>query len=370
MNLINFNNEQKLIRTEIRNFAAAELAPKADEIEKKGVFPTDIIKKLSDLGVLSLTVPEKYGGAGLDATSLCTTAEELSKVCASVGTILVVNNCMVAFPIMKYAEESQKRYYLDKISRGEIGAYICDPEIDLSEKKIEIKTSDDNCLISGNRDFVLNGEAANFYVTPVLLSNGKAFYLLEKGLAGITIRKTEVLGVRSAGIVSLNFKETELEDEFCFVVEDNGEKALIEIRDYSNIGFSAVLIGIAQAALSDSIKYSKEREQFRRSICNFPMIQEMIAEMKVKIEAGRFLVYEAAAKYDNGLDYSLASRIARFYCGEIAVFSGIKAVQIFGGYGYTKDYPVERYLRDAKTLQLLEVVPYELKLHIAEELLK
>ena len=370
MNLINLNNEQKLIQGEIRKFATTELDPIADEIEKNSVFPTDIITKLSELGLLSLIIPEKYNGVDMDTTSLCITVEELSKVCASIGAILVVNNCMVAFPLIKYGQESQKDYYLNKLSNGEIGAYICDTEIDIPEKKIETKAFDKNYIVSGIRDFILNGEAANFFLMPISISEGKSFCLFEKGIAGMNLTKPEILGIRSAGIVSAEFKETELKNEYFLISEDRGEEVLKEIRDYANICFSAISLGIAQAALSASIKYSKERIQFGRRICEFPMIQEMIAEMKIKIEAARFLMYDAAFKYDNSQDYSLASKIARLHCGDMAVYSGLQAIQIHGGYGYIKDYPVERYFRDAKVIQILDITPHILKSNIAMELLK
>ena len=370
MSLINFNSEQKLIQNEVKKFAQAEVDPVSAEIDKEGIFPTRIVKKLSDLGLLSLIISEKYGGSELDTTSLCIAIEELSRVCASIGTILVVNNCLVAFPIIKYGTQSQKDLYLSKLTKGAIGAYVSDLEIDLADKKIEIKAASENYIISGKRDFVLSGEAASFFMLPISLTKGKALYLLPKDTPGINVIKPRILGMKTAGFVNLEFKETKLNKDSCLIPEDKGENWLQIIQDYSNIGFSAVALGIAEASYEASIKYSKGRIQFGRPICKFPMVQEMLVDMKIKIDTARLLVYDAAAKFDKGRDYSLACKIARLYSTDAAVFSGTKAIQVYGGYGYTKDYPVERYLRDAKVLQVLGKTSHDIKSIIAKELLE
>ena len=370
MSFINFNKEQKMILVEIKRFATTELEPIADEIEKNAIFPKDIIGDLFELGLLSLIIPEKYGGVGLDLTSLCIAVEELSKVCASIGTILVVNNCMVAYPLMKYGEDSQKELYLNKLSNGEIGGFICEPEIDLPEDKNEIKNHNNDYTFSGCRDFVLNGEAGNFFIMPVSINELNKFYLINDNTKGLNITKPNLLGIRAAGISCFKFEEILLKDDCCFSLSENYEKVQSEIIDLSNICFSAISLGLAQADLEASIKYSKERKQFGRFICEFPMVQEMIAKMKINIETARLLVYDAASKYDSGQNYSLYSNIARIYCGDIAVISGLDAIQIHGGYGYIKDYPVERYFRDAKMLQALNFTPHIIKTNIAKELLK
>lgn len=369
MALINFNNEQKLIQKEVKKFTTAEIESLSSEMDKECVFPAQIIKKLSELGFSSVIIPEKYGGSGLDITSLCIAVEEVSKVSASIGTILVVNNCLFAFPIIKYGQESQKDFYLNKLASGAIGAYASNLEIDLPDRDIQIHKVNGNHAISGKRDFVLNGESASFILLTVVLPNGKSLYILPKDIKGISMTRPNILGMKSAGIVSLDFKDVVITKDSCLISEDKGENALQEIRDYSNIGFSAISLGIAEAALEASIKYSKERKQFGRAICKFPMVQEMLVGMKIKIETARLLIYDAAALFDKGENYSLASKIARLCSSDAAVFSGIKTIQVHGGYGYTKDYPVERYLRDAKVLQVLERTPHDLKSKIAKELL-
>ena len=370
MSLINLNNEQKMIRDEFRKFATSELEPIAEDIEKNGVFPKDIVSKLSELGLLSLIIPEKYGGVELDVTSLCIAVEEISKVCASIGTILVVNNCMVAYPLMKYGDEPFKEKYLNKLSNGEIGGFVCEPEIDLPEEKNDLKAEGNKFIFSGHREFVLNGDSANFFIMPVSTSDDNKFYVIEKSIKGIHLSSKNILGLRAAGFAGAEFKDTELLEEACFIPEDKGGKIQSEIRDYANIGFSAISLGIAQSALDASVKYSKERVQFDHRICEFPMIQEMLAEIKMKIETARLLVYDAASRIDKGKDFAISSKITRNYCGDLGIFAGLNSIQIYGGYGYMKDYPLERYFRDAKVLQLLETSPRISKSQIAKELLK
>jgi len=369
MSLIDFNSEQKLIESEIKRFSQIEIEPQSSEIEKKGIFPTEIIKKLSDLGFLSLIIPEKYGGASLDTTSLCIVLEELSKVCASIGTILAVNNCLVAYPLLKYASEEKKEYYLPKLAKGTIGAHVTELGINSSDRKVEIREAGGNNYLSGKWNFVLNGEVADFFVIPISLTDHKTLYLFERN-SNINSIKHDILGLKTAGIVGIELNNLELkEDDYLLSGEDIGG-SFQGVLNYSNIGFSAISLGIAEAAYDASVNYSKERRQFGRAICEFPMIQDMLVEMKTKIDAAKLLVYTAAAKCDDEQYYSLQACIARLQSGAAAVYSGIKAIQIHGGYGYTKEYPVERYLREAKVIQVLHQTPYDLKLIIAKELLR
>ncbi len=368
MPLISFNKEQKLIESEIRRFSKTELEPIANEVDKKAIFPVEIIKKLSDLGLSSLIIPEIYGGAGLDTTSLCIVLEELSKTCASISTILLVNNCLVAFPITKFAPEKIKRYYLQKLTQGEIGACSTEVGIDLPEKNISIREVDGKLLISGEQDFVLNGEAAHFVVLPVSVSTGKALYILDNN-AHIRQKKHQLLGLRAAGIVAYQFRDHAIKADACLLDGKETEAALMQINHYTRVGLSAISLGIAEAAYEASIKYSKERKQFGRAICEFPMVQEMLIDMKTRIESARLLVYNAAAEYDKEDANTLSANIARLQSGEAAVYAGIKAVQVHGGYGYIKEYPVERFLRDAKAIQVLCETPNEVRSLITKEIL-
>ncbi len=368
MALIAFNSEQKLIENEIRKFAKVELEPISDEVDKKGVFPVEVIKKLSDLGLSSLIIPEAYGGAGLDTTSLCIVLSELSRVCASISTVLLVNNCLVAFPLIKFAPEEIKKLFLKKLAQGTIGACSTELGIDLPEKSIKVQEADKKILISGEQSFVLNGEVADFVILSLPLSTGEVLCVLNHD-SSIQVTKHHFLGLRAAGIVGYQFRDLPITADACFLDSQKTEDALMQIRHYAHIGFSAISLGIAEAAYEASIKYSQERKQFGRAICEFPMIQEMLIDMKARIEAARLLVYNAAAECDKGQPYTLSASIARLQSGEAAIFAGIKSVQVHGGYGYTKDYPVERFLRDAKAIQVLCETPNDVKSSIIKEIL-
>lgn len=368
MALIQFNNEQKMIQNEVRKFALSELEPIASDIDKESVFPADIVKKLSELGLSSLIIPEKYGGADLDTTCLCIAVEELAKVSASVSLILAVNNCLVAYPIMKYGSEQTKEQYLGPLSKGDMGGYVVETGFESSERKIEHEEKQGVISIAGSFDFVLNGEAAKFIILPVKTENGRTLHIHDKNPED-SLSKHRILGMQAAGIVSLKFKSISLPNDKCLAAPQESEQVFQDIQNYSDIIFSAISLGIAEAAYDAAIEYSKERRQFGRAICEFPMVQEMLVGMKTKITASRFLVYDAAAKADTDQSYSLSAHIARLFVSKTAVSSGLDAIQVHGGYGYIKEYPVERHMRDAKTMQVLNATPVDLKSVLAKELL-
>ncbi|HEC78829.1 MAG TPA: hypothetical protein ENI34_06765 [candidate division WOR-3 bacterium] len=368
MALINFNNEQKLIENEIRKFAQNELEPLSAEIDKEGVFPAELIKKLFDLGFFNPSIPEKYGGAGLDATSLCIILEELSRVCASIGTIIVANNCLVSYPLMKYAPLEKKEHYLGRLGRGEIGAYSTLPQFDSENNEMELKKANESVVIRGKRSFVLNGEAGDIFVLPFSSAEKISLCIFNK-TDGVELNKQNILGLRAAGITTFETAGIELSLTDCVCCDVTVEDFFKEVQAFASIGFSAVLLGIAEAAYDNSVKYSKERKQFKRAICEFPMVQQMLVDMKTRITALRLMVYEAAKKFDCGEPYVMAAYLARLYAGEAAVFAGTNSIQIHGGYGYTKDYPVERFLRDAKSLQVLELLPMEAVTRSVKEIL-
>lgn len=362
MTLIRLNNEQKMIENEVKKFAQSELEPIANEIDKKGVFPLDIVKKLSNLGLSSLIIPEKYGGAGLDTTSLCIAVEELAAVCASVSLIFAVNNSMVAYPIIKFGSKEMKEDYLKKLSDGDIGGYVLENDSSLStQPKIPKQESE-------FFRFVLNGETAKFIISPVNTDKGKSLFIYDRNKNDI-INKHRILGMRAAGICSFNSKSSiSTKGQPLFIISDAQEK-FCDIQNYSDLVFSAISLGLCKAAYKAALEYSKERRQFGRSIYDFPMIQEMLVDMRTQIAAGKLLVFDAAAQIDAGSKRPLNAHIARIFTSRAAVNCGLNAIQIFGGYGYTKEYPVERYMRDAKTIQLLHATPVDLMATCAKELL-
>jgi hypothetical protein len=370
MSLIKFNKEQKMIRDEFRKFAVSEIEPIIEDIEKKGEFPQKIVDNLAELGLLGLIIPEEFGGVELDMTSLCIAVEEISKISASLGTILVVNNCLSAYSLMKYGTGNCKENYLGKLAGGEIGGYVCEPDIILPEEENDLRQEDGKTIFTGLREMVLNGDGAGFLILPISTEDQTKYYLLDSSAKGIYLKHQNVLGLRTAGFASVQFTDVELPEEACFIPNDISGKVQSDIQNVMNIGFSAVSLGIAQAALETAIKYSKERVQFDHRISEYPAVREMLAEMKLKIEATRLLVYDAAAGFDSQTDYSIQSKITRYHAAETGFFCGLNGIQVHGGYGYMKDYPLERYFRDAKVLQLLETTPRLIRSQIAKELLK
>lgn len=361
MGLINFNNEQKMIQNEVKKFALQEIEPIVQEIEKNGSIPEGVFRKLNELGILSPIIPQELGGPGFDTTSLCIIIEELSKVCASIGLVIAVNNGLVAYSLMKSRNEKLKTYF-KRLGNGELGGFDID-----SDNNLQI-ISQNPLKINGRSRFVLNGAYTKFMLLNIKTGDGQSLYLIESS-DKFRVTNPYLLGLRSSGVADISFENLEIPDGFCLLDNQEYDTAIKEIRDYFNLCLSAVGLGIAQASLESSIKYAKERRQFNRPICEFPMVQEMLAEMKIKIESSRNLLYDATSRYDSKEDYKLAAKIAFTESSETAVYCGIKGVQIFGGYGYTKDYPVERYLRDAKTIQVLGQPNFVLKVNIARDLL-
>lgn len=363
MGLIKLNNEQKLIQNEIRKFALQEIEPFAQDMDKNGIVPQTVFKKLAELGLLCPIIPQKLGGAELDTTSLCIIIEGLSKGCASIGFTVAVNT--ISAYILKKSRNSKCDEYLSKLANGSLAGF------DIGKtKKTKIEILQDNPLkITGTKGFILNGEIAEFFLLSLESEKKKGIYLVDMESNGLKTSKIYSLGLRSAGIVEISFDDLEIFQAYCLISGAEYDAVLAEVKNYFNLCLSAINLGIAQASLESSIKYAKERRQFNKPICEFPMVQEMLAEMKIKIESTKNLVYDAANRVDEGEDYNLASDIAAVVSAETAIYCGIKAVQIFGGYGYTKDYPVERYLRDAKSVQLLGELHTELREKIAQELL-
>jgi len=369
MGLITLNSTHKLIKGEIEKFAAAELEPIASDIEKDGLIPPDIMRKISEMGLLGLTIPESYGGSGLDVTSLCIALEELAKSTASLAMIVAVNNCLVTYPLTEFGTADIKEEYLSKISDGSIGGYAPYSEVELSGSERVGEPEGENRYVSNRYEVVLNGARADFFIIPVKSESGVSLVLVTKSAPGLNSYPVRTMGLRGAGITGLEFKHKDLTGEKRLVEAEGGYQAIQATLGYAHVGFSAVALGLAQASLDASIRYAKERKQFGRAIAEFPMVQEMLAEMRIAVEKSRLLVYEAAQRCDNGEEYRMISRIACLTSCEGAVKNGLHAIQIHGGYGYIKDYPVERYFRDAKSLQLLGETPVDLKAKIAKEIL-
>ncbi|MCK4695483.1 MAG: acyl-CoA dehydrogenase family protein, partial [Candidatus Cloacimonetes bacterium] len=340
-------------QSEVRKFAENELAPLAPEIDISGEFPKESIKKLAELGLLGIFVPEKYGGSEFDYVSLAIAVEEISRACASTGVIVAVNNSLCAYPIMQFGTEEQKQKYLPLICSGEkIGAIgITEPNAgsDVAAMETTAVMEGDHYILNGTKRFITNaGEAGIFvifaYTNKELKHKGISAFIVERDTPGFSLGKHEdLMGIRATANCELIYEDCKIPKENLLGEEGQGFYICMNTLDVSRIDIGAQAVGISQAALDEAVKYSKERVAFGRPICKFEMIQNMLAEMATQIHAARMLVYYAAWCKDAGIKrFSKEAAMAKYYAANISVDVTRKAVQIFGGYGYSKDYTVER----------------------------
>jgi alkylation response protein AidB-like acyl-CoA dehydrogenase len=366
--MIHLSNEHKIIQKEIRDFSHTELEPIADEIDTQGEVPYGVLDKLKKLGFLSLIVPEEFEGTAVDITGLCIVLEELSKDCASIGTILAVHNCLVTYPLMRFASKELQDAYLPIIAQGGIGVYVADTGYDMPDHTLQMRNENNESLISGQSDFAFNGKFGKLYVVQ-LRTDGNPCLCVLREEPGITKNQQKLLGLKSAGITHIEFTDVKVKTDACVLHTDMPSENLAEVHALAHLGFAAVALGIAESSYATALSYSKERKQFGRAICEFPMVQEILVNMHADLESARMLVYDAAQKLDHNTPWIDAALVARLRASETAVSAGNNAIQIYGGYGYTKEYPVERYFRDAKSLQVLIDTPDSIYGKIAKEML-
>ncbi|MCK4272263.1 acyl-CoA dehydrogenase, partial [bacterium] len=355
---------QEMTRKMVREFALNEVEPIAAEIDENERFPQETIDKMAKLNLMGLTVPKEYGGVDVDGVSYAIVIEELSRVCASTGVITAVHNSLAPFPIIKYGSEELKKEYLPKLASGEyIGAFsITEPGAgtDVAGIQTTAEMDGDDYVINGSKIFVTNGPQAGivtvFAKTDMAKgSRGISAFVVEKGTPGFKIGTLETkMGIRGSHQCELVFENCRVPKEYLLGSEGQGFKIALETLDHGRVGIAAQALGIAQGALDEAVKYSKEREQFGRPLAKFQAIQWMIADMATEIEAARLLVHKAAYTKDNQKRFSSEAAMAKLYASEVAMRATIKAVQIHGGYGYTKDYTVERLIRDAKITEIYE----------------
>jgi len=375
------SNDQKMLKEEVRKFAENELAPLAPEIDESGEFPLGSIKKLADMGLLGIVVPEKYGGSEFDFVSLAIAIEEISRSCASTGVITAVNNSLCTYPILTFGTEEQKQKYLPLLCSGEkIGAIgITEPNAgsDVAAMESTAVLDGDHYILNGAKRFITNGTAAGIFVVFAytdknLKHKGISAFIVDRDTPGFSLGKHEnLMGIRATGNCELIFEDCKIPKENLLGELGKGFFICMNTLDVSRIDIGAQAVGISQAALDDAVKYSKERIAFGKPICKQGMIQNMLAEMATQIHTARLLVYYSAWCKDAGIKkFTKEAAMAKYYAATIAVDVTRKAVQIYGGYGYTKDYAVERLFRDAKILELYEGTSEIQKLVIASELVK
>ncbi|WP_042143932.1 acyl-CoA dehydrogenase [Paucisalibacillus sp. EB02] len=356
--------EQEMLRKMVQDFARKEVEPTAAERDEEERFDREIFDKMAELGLTGIPWPEEYGGIGADYVSYVIAVEELSRVCASTGVTLSAHLSLASWPIYKYGNEEQKKNFLTRLATGEaLGAYaLSEPGAgsDVASMKTTAKLDGEHYVLNGSKVWITNGGVADIYVvfakTDVEARHkGISAFIVEKGTEGFTFGKKEKkLGIRSSPTTELIFENCRVPKENLLGAEGEGFKVAMTTLDGGRNGIAAQAVGIAQGALDAATNYAREREQFGKPIAHNQGISFKLADMATEIEAARLLTYQAAWLESEGLPYGKASAMSKLFAGDVAMKSTVEAVQIFGGYGYTKDYPVERYMRDAKITQIYE----------------
>ncbi len=375
-----FTEEHKLVRETAQKFAQGEVAKDAAERDRLEQFPEHHVKKMAELGFMGMMVDPKYGGGGMDTISYVIVIEELSKVDASVGVVCSVNNSLVCYGVEAYGTEEQKQKYLVPLAKGEkLGAFcLSEPSSgsDASAMKTTATLQGEHYILNGTKNWITNGKYADYYImtamtNPSLGHKGISAFVVEKKFPGFSVGKKEKkLGIRSSDTVSVIMEDCKVPKENLLGKEGEGFKIAMKTLDGGRIGIAAQALGIAQASLEAAIKYSKERVQFGKAIGQFQAIQFMLADMETRITAARLLTYQAAWKRDQIQNFSSEAAMAKLYASETAVYASTQAVQIYGGYGYLKDYPVERFMRDSKITEIYEGTSEIQRLVIARGLLE
>jgi butyryl-CoA dehydrogenase len=353
-----------MIRKMAREFGEAEIVPLAEEIDKSHEYPIELVKKMGKLGLLGMMVEQEWGGAGVDAISYTLAVEEISRASAALGIIMSVNNSLACHPIQKYGNDQQKEKYLKPLAKGEkIGSFgLTEPGAgtDAGAQATVATKEGDDYILNGTKIFITNATNADTYVVFAMTDKSKkakgiSTFIVEKDFPGFSIGTVEeLMGIRGSGQAELVMQDCKVPAENLLGGEGRGFGIAMGTLDGGRIGVASQALGIAQAALDESIKYSMEREQFGRPIGKFQAIQWMIADMATEIEAARLLIHKAAYAKDHQKRYSAEAAMAKLYASETAMRATTKAVQIHGGYGYTKDYTVERLIRDAKITEIYE----------------
>lgn len=364
----------------VRGFAVKEIEPVAAKCDEEEEFPQEMIKKMAELGLFGITIPEEYEGSGGDSVQLAIVGEEIARACAGTAAIWLASLSLVTYPIYRFSTEAQRKRFVPPLARGEKLAAFALTESGAGSDPAALETTFSSqgkgYLLNGTKIFITNGvEASTILVfataNKALKHRGISAFIVEKGTPGFTVGKKErKLGIRVSSTAELVFTDCRLPAENRLGEEGQGFRIAIEAIDSSRISVAAQAVGIARAALEASINYAKQRQQFGQPIANFQAIQWMLADMATDIDAARLLTYRAASLKDKGLPFVKESAMAKLFASEVAMAAATKGVQIHGGYGYTKDYPVERYFRDAKITEIYEGTSEMQRLTIARNLLR
>ena len=371
--------DQMLIRNMVREFAVEEVAPIAAEIDRKHEFPAATVKRMAELGLFGLATPEEYEGSGGDTISLAMAIEELSRVCASHGCCLSTHVALCIVPIMQFGTEEQKKKYVPDLASGrKLGAFtLTEPSAgtDASAQQTTATLQGDKYILSGSKIFITNGGVADTFIAFAMTDKSKGLkgisaFIVDKKFPGFKVgQKEEKMGICASSTHEIIYDNCEVPKENLLGKEGEGFKIAMQALDCGRIGIGSQALGIAQGALDAAVAYAKERVQFGKPIAANQGIQWMLADMELRTDAARLLVYRAAAVRDTGKRYSKEAAMAKLAASETAMWVTTKSVQIHGGIGYTKSYPVERYMRDAKITEIYEGTSEVQRMVIAGNLL-
>lgn len=372
--------EQRMVQEMTRAFAEKEVKPVASQMDHDSIYPAGLVKKLGEIGLMGMIVPPDFGGSGMDLVSYVIAMEEISKVWASLGAIISVNNSLACGPILRFGSEAQKKKYLAPLARGEwLGCYaLTEPGSGSDASSIQTRAQKvgGDYLIEGTKVFTTNGSRADLAIVYAVTDPGKgkkgiSAFLVEKTVPGFSVAKLEdKLGLRSSDTAGLVFESCRVPKDNLLGKEGEGLKIALETLDGGRIGIAAQALGVAQGCLEESLAYAKERKQFGRPIADFQAIQWMLADMATEIDAARLLTYRAAWLYQQGKKVNREAAMAKLFASEASNRVAYRAVQIFGGYGYVKDFVVERFFRDARVTTLYEGTSEIQRLIIARDMLQ
>ena len=371
--------EQEFVRKMVREFAVTEVEPLAADIDKEHRFPVETVEKMAKYGLLGVPFPTEVGGAGGDHISYAITVEELSRVCASTGVICSAHTSLCCWPIFKYGKPEQKAKYLpDLLSGKKLGAFgLTEPNAgtDASGQQTRAEDMGDYWLLNGAKVFITNGGYAEVFVVMAMTDKSKgnhgiSAFIVEKGDEGFSIGKTEdKMGICASSTTELIFQNCKIPKDRLLGQLGKGFKVAMSTLDGGRIGIASQALGIAQGALDVTVEYMKARKQFGKKLSQMQALQFTVAELATEIEAARLLVYKAADMKDKGLAYGPNAAMAKLFAAETAMHVTTKCVQLHGGYGYTKDYPVERMMRDSKITEIYEGTSEVQKMVIAASVL-
>ncbi len=376
----NFSEEQIAIRDTARDFAQNEIAPSAIERDIKAEFPYEIVKKLGEFGFMGMMVPPEWGGAGFDTISYVLAMEEISKVDASVGVIMSVNNSLVCYGIEKWGTDEQKERFLKPLASGQkLGCFcLSEPEAgsDATQQKTEAIKDGDYYVLNGIKNWITNGTTADVYFLQAMTDKSKGHkgistFLIDKGTPGIELGvKEDKLGIRSSDTCSVGLNNVRVHKNQLLGEEGLGFRIAMETLNGGRIGIAGQALGIAQASLEAAVRYSKQRKAFNAPISNLQVIQFKLSDMSTNVDAARQLTLLSAWRKDQGLPYHKEAAMAKMLASKAAVQNALEAIQVHGGYGYVREYLVERYLRDAKITEIYEGTTEIQKLVISRDILK